>query len=406
MSADTIETRILTYKDLKAYFEKQRLAHVRDTTAKPKPKPKEKPSKYLTASQAGLSRDTVFRLRDIFGHPAVKKKIVKPKTKKELEQDSIKNKVHADSVLKARLAEPSDTARIRIIIAYHDAKMFKSDLQGKADSMFYSNADSTIRCFVKPMMWTQGSQLSGDTIYLQMKHKKFDNMTMFPNAFIVNVEKDDSTHFNQVGGKRMRGFFKDDKLNRMFIEGNAESIYFSRDSGKTTINGMQRSLSTSIHATFKNNQVTNMGFYTKPDNRYVPIAKVKEDEKILKGFIWKPKDRPVSKESVIPSYNKKREPKKAPPGKSKTGKPTLKKGPDGKMIRDTAGVKPPGKPPGITAPKDSALKKDTVKAPPLKTGTGVPLKTDTAKTPGVKAKKDSVVKPPPPVKSPAKAPEQ
>ena len=140
--------------------------------------------------------------------------------------------------------------------------MFKSDLQAKADSMFYAaSSDSTMRCYVHPMMWTEGSQLSGDTIYMQLKHKKMDNMTMFPNAFIANIEKTDSVHFNQVGGKRMWGYFKDDKLKHMKFQGNAESIYFARDSGKMTISGIQRSLSSRITADFKNNQVrTNMGF--------------------------------------------------------------------------------------------------------------------------------------------------
>ena len=87
-------------------------------------------------------------------------------------QDSLKRKKFDDSVAIAKKLEPADTARIRIIIAHHHFKMFKSDLQAKSDSMFYSNVDSTIRCFVNPIMWTEGSQLSGDTILLQMKHRK------------------------------------------------------------------------------------------------------------------------------------------------------------------------------------------------------------------------------------------
>ncbi len=368
MSADTLETRMLTYKDYKVYLEKQRLSHVRDTSTKVK-KVKVKESKFLTAVQSGIRPDSSYLQRDFFGKPKpvnVKKKAVKPLSKKQLALDSLAKKQQVDSVLMARLAEPSDTTRIRIIIAHHHFKMFKSDLQAKSDSMFYSNADSTIRCFVNPLMWTQGSQLSGDTIYLQMKHKKLDNMTMFPNAFIVNIEKDDSVHFNQVGGRRMRGFFKDDKLNRMFIEGNAESIYFARDSGKMTISGMQRSLSSRIRVDFKNNEATNLAFYTKPENRYGPLAKFKEDEKILKGFIWKPKERPVSKESIIPSFNKKAS--KPAPGKSKNGKPQLKNPKDGKgpgqTAKDSTINAAPLINPGLQTKKDSAvIKKTPVKAP-------------------------------------------
>jgi len=222
-----------------------------------------------------------------------------------------------------------DTARIRILYAFHGAKIFKSDLQAKADSMFYSNSDSTIRCYTKPMIWTQGSQLSGDTVNLIMKNKKLDKMDMYPNAFIVNIEKNDSTHFNQVGGKKMRGFFKDNKLSRVFFDGNVECIYFVHDSTTHLVTDMQRSFASRMRLNLKNNEVTDLAFLTKPDHRYIPIDKVKEDEKILKGFIWKPKDRPISKESVLPSYNKLRDtttkhvagvprPKKMYSGKDKT----------------------------------------------------------------------------------------
>ena len=137
-----------------------------------------------------------------------------------------------DSVYLTRKIVLSDTSRIRILSAFHHVKLFKSDLQGKSDSAFYSTSDSIIRLYVKPIIWTQGSQLSGDTINLQMKNKKFDNIEAFLNAFAVNIEKGDSTHFNQAAGKKMRGFFNNDKLERLFMDGNAETIYFSRDSGK------------------------------------------------------------------------------------------------------------------------------------------------------------------------------
>ena len=384
MSADTIETRMLTYKDLKIYQDQQRLAHVRDTSAKPKAKVKVKESKLLTATHRDITVDTSYRQRGLFGKPkpvAITKKVVKLLSKRQLALDSLEKKRLADSISVAKAAEPADTARIRIIIAHHHFKMFKSDLQAKSDSMFYSNVDSTIRCFVKPMMWTQGSQLSGDTIYLQMKHKKLDNMKMFPNAFIVNIEKTDSVHFNQVSGKRMRGLFKDDKLHKIFIEGNAESIYFSRDSGKMTISGMQRSLSSKITADFKNNQVTNLGFYTKPENRYAPLDKFKEDERILKGFIWKPKDRPISKESIIPSYNKKKTTGVKPTGKAKTDKTPAKKTPGGKNVKGKPTGRPAGNLPALKTGKDSTLKAGTTK-----------LKLDTGKMPALNIKKDGTPK--------------
>ena len=371
-SGDTVETQILTYKNLKLYQEKQRLAHIRDTTSRPKLKVKEKESKFLTAHYGGVPLDTSYRHSDYFGKP--KPVIIKPKppkviSKKQLALDSVKNQKEADSLLAAKKLEPLDTARIRIMIAHHHAKLFKSDLQAKADSMFFSYADSTVRCYVNPIIWSQGSQLSGDTVYLQMKHKKLDNMTMFPNAFIVNIDKGDSTHFNQIAGKLMRGFFKDDKLSRMYINGNAESIYFSRDSVKQTVTGMEKSLSSRMRVDFKDNKATNLSFYTKPENKYGPLEKFKEDDKVLKGFIWKPKERPASKEAIIPSYYNKKKPEvKPPPGKAKSGKPSIKKLPVLKALTDTATKILTGKLPVLKTAKDSIIKTDTTKV--LKTGKG------------------------------------
>ena len=159
MSADTIETQIMAYKDLKVYFEKQRLAHLPDTGIYKKKK-KTKESKFLVGYQQGVRIDTSFRQPNLFGPPKVAVVKKKKPSKQQLQRDSIERKRLADSVVLAKSLEPNDTARIRILIGYHHFKMFKSDLQAKSDSMFYAGSDSTIRCFVNPDdVWTQGSQL-------------------------------------------------------------------------------------------------------------------------------------------------------------------------------------------------------------------------------------------------------
>jgi lipopolysaccharide export system protein LptA len=370
MSADTIETRIMTKKELDTMRVLERLSHIVDTTKNARKHIVYKKSpKELTLDAPKFAKDTSFLHRDYFGPP----KAVKAKPKKADIEVKSKKKVKIDSTFLDRPIVMSDTARVRIIMAFHSAKIFKSDLQAVADSIFYSNSDSTIRCYTKPMVWTQGSQLSGDTINLIMKNKKLDKMDMFPNAFIVNIDKGDSSHFNQVGGVRLRGFFKNSKLSRVVIDQNVESNYFVRDSATQVITDMYHSLSSRMRLLLKNSEITDIMYLTKDDHYYTPISKVKEDEKILKGFIWKPKDRPVSKESILPSHNIKPDTtKKAiakPPGDKKPtpdkkGKPTNVKG--GATAKDM---------PAATAAKDS-----TATAPKI--------------LPGVKGKADSLMKKP------------
>jgi len=383
MSADTIETRILTYKDLLVLQEQERLSHIKDTTIKKAPSIVYKVApKFLSVDAPRFARDTSYHHWDYFGHP--KPKPVKTKPKKDQIIAKSKKIIKIDSTYLDQKIVLKDTARIRILYAFHSAKIFKSDLQAKADSMFYSNSDSTIRCYTKPMIWTQGSQLSGDTINLIMKNKKLDKMDMYPNAFIVNIEKNDSTHFNQVGGKKMRGFFKDNKLGRVFFDGNVECIYFVHDSTTHLVTDMQRSFASRMRLNLKNNEVTDLAFLTKPDHRYIPIEKVKDDEKILKGFIWKPKDRPISKESVLPSYNKARD----TTTKHIAGVPRPKKMYSGKD-------KVVGKNlPGVKAASDTTLKKQTGAGSGSLPGSAAKADSTGTQTPAIKpavinAKKDS-----------------
>lgn len=371
MTADTLDTRVMTYKDYKDMQEKIRLAHIIDTNARPPSIVYKKPVKYIELSPPKMLSDTTFLHRNYFGKPKPKdvaqkkpdknapplKKLSKQDSVKQARLDSVKKVNTVDSVYLTRKIQLSDTTHIRVLSAFHHVKMFKSDLQAKSDSAFYSSGDSVIHLYVHPILWTQGSQLTGDTITLQMKNKKLNNMELFPNAFIVNIEKKDSVNFNQVSGKKMRGFFKDDKLNTMFVDGNSETIYFAHDStGKVT--EMQRSLSSRIRIRFKDNKVATVVFSAKPEHRYGPLSKFSEDEKVLKGFIWKPKERPASKEVIIhpvDNYPAKKAVKdKQPPtnaGKKPAGKKRTKK--TGQGI-GTAQVNPVT--PAIKTAKDSLQK--------------------------------------------------
>jgi len=449
MTADTLETRVLAWKDLKDIQEKIRLSHIRDTTAKKDSTGKaasivyKVPVKHIDLSPPQMIPDSSYLHRHYFDNfkvDTVKREEVPIKGKKKQKRDKNKpvsdeispdkaasgkeapdkgktdkgtpdktpppvvaekklskrdslKRAKIDSVYLVRPVKLDDTARVRILSAFHHVKMFKSDLQGKSDSAFYASSDSTIRLYINPIVWTQGSQLSADTINLQMKDKKLNNMELYLNAFVVNIEKDDSVHYNQMAGKKMRGFFKDDKLESMYVSGNSETIYFSRDSGKVA--NMQRSLSSRIRVNFKESKVTNLMFMEKPEHRYGPLAKFSEEDKLLKGFIWKPKERPVSKESIIPSLNKNvptKADKTKPDAKTKPGsKAPASKNPPGKnqppadTRKDTSTVKP-GTLPAIKQLKDSLQKQlqDTTKT--QKDTSAVKKKDTTAvKKPAVKA---------------------
>jgi hypothetical protein len=128
-----------------------------------------------------------------------------------------------------------------------------------------------------------------------------DNMDLIRNAIIVNTEQD-SLKFNQIAGKLMKGYFKKEKLDVVFVNGNAESIYFPTDSASN--DGMMRSIASRMRINFTDDSLSSVAFIRKPEHNYYPLDKITEELKTLPNFNWKPKDRPLSKEDIIPSLKK------------------------------------------------------------------------------------------------------
>jgi lipopolysaccharide export system protein LptA len=192
---------------------------------------------------------------------------------------------------------PLDTVRTRSIKAYRHVNVFKSNMQAKADSLFYTSADSTLRWYRNPIIWSQGSQQTGDTIYLQLRNKKINSVQIIQNAFAVNVDPIDTTKFNQIKGKLITGFFKDGKLNTMYVDGNAESVYFTKTDDGKKYEKMNQTVSSRIKIVFRNNEIGDVVPIKNVEGATTPVIDIKQDV-LLTGFIWKPELRPRSKRDV------------------------------------------------------------------------------------------------------------
>lgn len=221
-------------------------------------------------------------------------------------------------------ASPPDTAKTRIVKAYHNVRMFKSDFQAVADSVYYGMADSMFRLMGKPMIWAEKSQISGDTIFLQFVNQKLDNTLIVGNAFMVNATLD-SVKYNQLKGRKITGFFDKNSLERMFVDGNAENIIYVVNEETNVATELFHDRSSRIKIYMENNKLKEYVSIRKVDGKVYPIAQLTQEKEFLPGFIWKPEDRPKSKQDLL---NRKRsvakEEIKAPQAESKEGKPKEK----------------------------------------------------------------------------------
>ena len=187
----------------------------------------------------------------------------------------------------------------KLILAYNNVVIFKSDMQGICDSLSMNQVDSTLYMYKEPMLWSDKTQMSGDTLVVYQKNKKIDHVDLLKRATIVNAVEDSLNYYNQVGGSNMLAQFKDDTLRQAHVYGNAQTVYFvekeDKESDSITVverSGMARLYSSNITLYFEKQELRGVTYRDNPDGVLYPMDKIKENEMLVKTFKWQPLLRP------------------------------------------------------------------------------------------------------------------
>ncbi len=210
-------------------------------------------------------------------------------------QDEDSLHIHGDTIFSTKIID--SLGDFRLVKVFHKVKFYKSDLQGKCDSLTYGDRDSIIRMYIDPLVWNDSSQVSGDTIYLTMRNGNLDSLKVYHNSFIIN--QIDATKDNQIKGKRMFGKFnKENKLRRVFVNGNGQTIYYPREENKDFI-GMNRAICSNIIIKLKDSEVNAITFLTKPEAKLYPLNQATGETKVLEGFKPRFDEQPKSKKDLL-----------------------------------------------------------------------------------------------------------
>jgi hypothetical protein len=165
---------------------------------------------------------------------------------------------------------------------------------------------------------------------LFMKKKTIDQMKMFSNAFIIS--QDTLKNLNQVKGRDMVAFFAQGNLRQVNVNGNGESIYFALE-GDSVMTGMNKSVSSDLVLKFKEKKIETITFLTNPDMAFIPPHELKEPDKRLRGFKWRPEEKPSKADVLAKRTGKSTRPAKpAPVAPAKTS-PPVKKGKEARQAR-------------------------------------------------------------------------
>jgi hypothetical protein len=190
--------------------------------------------------------------------------------------------LHADTISAITVADTTPDG-YRLMRAYYGCRIFSKDLQAKCDSLSYSFQDSVIRLFVAPVLWSQENQLTSDSMTIFTKNRQPERMELFNSAFVASQV--DSLKFNQVKGRTLTGYFRDNKLYRIYIEGNGESIYYLIDD-KNEFLGMNTTRCASFEILVENGKITVITEIGSPEGVIDPPSLSPAENPRLKGFSW------------------------------------------------------------------------------------------------------------------------
>jgi len=182
--------------------------------------------------------------------------------------------------------------------AYYGVRFYREDLQGTCDSLSYLLSDSTIRMYQDPVLWSEENQLSADSIHIMMTNKTLDSLVMYNNAFIVS--RDTIKGYNQIKGKDMIGYFEENELDRIAVEGNAQTVYWVRDEDQSLI-GINLAKASRMLIKLLESQITDIVYRSSPSEVMYPEKDLPAGEEKLRGFRWLQERRPKDKLDIFRS---------------------------------------------------------------------------------------------------------
>jgi len=200
-----------------------------------------------------------------------------------------------------------DSTKNNQLFCFHDVRIFKTDLQGVCDSMVYVQSDSLIQLFHSPFIWSENSQMNGDTILILLSAKRIKELRLRDNSFIIDAVSviDTSANdtiptgqYNQIKGKNVKAIFSEDTIRTVFVTGNGQSLYFTQEEGEPA-QGLNKIDCSEMKIKFEKGTIKQIAFLNKPDGILLPIQDVTLKDQQLKGFLWKIEERPSSKTSLI-----------------------------------------------------------------------------------------------------------
>ena len=212
---------------------------------------------------------------------------------KAFDKDSLY--ISADTLLAVKRHDVDSTSFIK---AFHKARFYKSNANGKADSLVFNQTKGIMQFYKDPILWSGDNQVTGDYMeaYTNMKTNKMDSLKVFNNAFVIaKVDSLIDNEFHQIKGKYLTVLFQDDKIDFVNVEENAVALTYMDDTDAKTKKkeryGVNISYCGIIEVDVVGKDVELVACRIKSDGKMYPLSQFPDEIRYLPNFKWRISER-------------------------------------------------------------------------------------------------------------------
>ena len=238
--------------------------------------------------------------KDDTGGEVIQKKVLSNKPAKPIKKKHKKSALEGQGVVSAVSdSARADTTAPLYFIGYHHVLIFSDSLQGKCDSVCYTRADSLIRMMYNPIAWSHNSQITGDTILMQLDSTTLRKMYVPNNALIVAQSGPEKAKiWDQIQGKTLTAYFDSNAIKQMVVKPDAECIYYSKDDAGAYL-GVCQATSIRMFINFNDQKIKTIRLERDAHQTLTPMDKADLPNTKLSKFKWLIDQRPKSKEELF-----------------------------------------------------------------------------------------------------------
>ena len=181
-----------------------------------------------------------------------------------------------------------DTTYLQIQ-AYYNVRIFREDMQAVCDSAHYNGRDSIATLCGDPVCWNEHNQVSADTVTIYIKNGSVDYLHGMGNA--IAIKQESATEYNQLAGKEMFAYVRNNDVYRVDVQGNAETVFYPQEEDGTYM-GVNRTQSSFVKLYLENRQIERILFTSATTGVMIPTDQATDEDKYLVTFFWADQERP------------------------------------------------------------------------------------------------------------------